>query len=114
MKDLQTSDEPKTWFQKMAFSVTFYTGTLWPEFLGNSHWNHITDNLVLGALPIASEISGMGNHRDKIMADCQAKGNELGAVYSIVNSFEIKGENLGLIPVSADVWKAKNVNYMLV
>ncbi|MGD9591394.1 MAG: dual specificity protein phosphatase family protein [Candidatus Berkiella sp.] len=114
MKDLQASDEPKTLYQKMAFTVTFYTGTLFPEFLGNSHWNHITDNLILGALPIATEISGMGNHRDKIIADCQARGNELGAVYSIVNDFEIKGENLGLTPVSPEDWKAKNVNHVLV
>lgn len=114
MKDLQKLDEPKTIYQKMAFTVTFYTGTLIPEFLGNSHWNHITDNLILGALPIATEISGMGNHRDKIMAACEEKGRELGAVYSIVNPFEIKGENLGLTPVSPEDWKAKNVNHVLV
>ncbi len=114
MKDLQAADEPKTLYQKMAFTVTFYTGTLIPEFLGNTHWNHITDNLILGALPIATEISGMGNHRDKIMEACEAKGSELGAVYSIVNHFEIKGENLGLTPVSPEDWKAKNVNHVLV
>ena len=114
MKDLQTSDEPKTLFQKFIFPVSFYTGTLFPELLGNSHWSHITDNLILGALPIATEISGMGNHRDKIIEACQVKGNELGAVYSIVNHFEIKGENLGLTPVSPEDWRAKNVNHVLV
>ncbi len=114
MKDLQASDEPKTLYQKMAFTVTFYTGTLIPEFLGNTHWNYITDKLILGALPIATEISGMGNHRDRIMEACEANGSELGAVYSIVNHFEIKGENLGLTPVSPEDWKAKNVNHVLV
>ncbi len=97
MKDFKTSDEQKTLFQKMVFPITFYTGTLFPEFLGNSHWNHITDQLILGALPIATEIYGMGNHRDKIMADCESKG-----------------ENLGLTPVSPEDWKAKNVNHVLV
>lgn len=114
MKDQHSNEEPKTFYQKMLFPVTFYTGTLIPEFLGNSHWNHITDNLILGALPIATEISGMGNHRDKIMAACQEKGHELGAVYSIVNHFEIRGENLGLTPVSPEDWNAKNVKHVLV
>ncbi len=114
MKDKPKAEEPKTFFQKMLFPVTFYSGTLLPEFLGNSHWNHITDNLILGALPIATEVSGMGNHRDKIIAACEEKGRPLGAVYSIVNPFEIKGENLGLTPVSPEDWQAKNVKHTLI
>lgn len=115
MNEFDKNDKPKTLSQKIAFPVTFYTATLLPEMLfGYEHWNHITDKLILGALPIATETNGMGNHRDKIMEACIAKGSELGGVFSIVNEFEIKGENLGLIPVSPEDWKEKNVHHALV
>lgn len=36
------------------------------------------------------------------------------ATYSIVNPFEIKGEKLGLTPVSPEDWNARNVKHVLV
>lgn len=103
-----------TW-QRISFVVTFYTGTLLPEILPfKKHWNEIINGLYLGALPIATQFAGRGNHGEKIIQQCHLQGRELGAVYSILNSFEIEGKGLGLKPVSPDFWKSKGVKHHLV
>jgi hypothetical protein len=101
---------------KIAFPLTFYFGTLLPEALPKSnHWNKICDGLILGALPIATSVLGYGNHAEKIINECNKDGRPLGAVYSVVNPFEIKGEGLGFLkPVSPECWKSKKVNHHLI
>jgi protein-tyrosine phosphatase len=107
-------EKPISWFHKIAFPVTFYVGGISRLYSGHTYWNHITDQLILGGLPIQTEVAGFGAHRDQIIDACAQRQRPLGAVYSIVNEFEIKGENLGLTPVSPQDWNEKQVKHVLV
>ncbi|MBS0289309.1 MAG: dual specificity protein phosphatase family protein [Proteobacteria bacterium] len=101
--------------QRIEFVVSFYTGTLLPELNPNiQHWNEIISGLFLGAMPIATSFWGMGNHGEKIRAQCKAQGRSLKAVYSVVNLWEALGEGLGLAPVSPKYWTDHKVSHRLI
>ncbi len=102
-------------FQRAAFVATFYSGTFLPEvLLRHKHWHFIQDGLMLGGIPIDSSVLGYGNHREKIMKDAAASGKKLGAVFSIVNEFEIQGKGLGMRTVSPKQWTDNGVEHHLI
>lgn len=104
-----------TFRQRIEFVISFYAATLLPEIIPSSkHWNKICDGLILGALPIQTQFMGFGDHGNKIRQACNVDGKPLGAVYSIVNPFEIKGQGLGLKPVSSEYWQANGVKHHLI
>lgn len=65
-------------------------------FLASDGWNVITDNLILGALPLTSE------HSTKI-------AKLAGAVLSVVEELELKGIGFFGDPVTKEDWKKLNI-----
>lgn len=59
-----------------------------PEF---SHWNWITDKVILGAIPIVSQIGSSGNHLELIRQHCQERKINIGLVVSALTLDELDG-----------------------
>jgi protein-tyrosine phosphatase len=98
-------------FQKSTFFCSFCYGTLLPSLSKNiSHWNWITDQIILGALPIKSKWGFWGGHHIKIVKQAQAQHKPLGLVLSAVQSFEIEGQGLPFKPVSFEDWQKQHVH----
>jgi hypothetical protein len=71
--------------------------------------------LFLGGLPIESSIwwiwKWFGDHAEKLNAQCQAQGHNLGLVVSMVRSYEAEGSGLMVYPVSSEGWAKRGVEH---
>jgi len=74
-------------------------GTAAPGYLGKKigvtddykHWNWITDHLILGALPVVSQVGASGNHLEMIREQCAERGVKVGLVVSALTADELNG-----------------------
>lgn len=102
----------KKFNNKFTFMISFFYGTLLPHHkTKRPHWNWITDQIILGALPIKTKIFGRGGHDLKIIAQAVRKMKPLGMVISVVRSFELKGKGLPFMPVSRKDWEKLYVSH---
>lgn len=62
-----------------------------------SHWNWITDRLILGALPVMTQVMGSGNHMSQIRNQLQERNQRLRLVVACLDKEEMNGYGVGLI-----------------
>ncbi len=105
MNKKKPNESPATLYRKIIFFISFLCGTLLPhDKKRRSHWAWITDQIMLGALPIKTKFLKHGAHQLKIIEQAKQKKHPLGLIVSIVTPFELKGEGILLTPVSPEDW----------
>lgn len=64
----------------------------------HEHWNWITDRLILGGLPVVTKVAGgVGNHTQKLHAQCVERGAQIGLIVSCVEPAEFTGYNVPIV-----------------
>tara|TARA_R110002110_G_scaffold166602_1_gene367246 strand:- start:35135 stop:36193 length:1059 start_codon:yes stop_codon:yes gene_type:complete len=101
-----------TILEKLRFSISLYTLTLFPhDPVTRPHWNEIIPGLILGGIPIQTNILGHGDHGQKIINQCNAADRPLSLVVAAIEKWELEGKGMGIIsPVSNHFWTENGVN----
>nr|CCC94641.1 conserved hypothetical protein [Trypanosoma congolense IL3000] len=81
------------------------TATVLPGYFGQKmgivndfhHWNFITDNCVLGALPVVTKVGESGDHLVQLREQLKAKSQVLGLVVACMEEIEIRGFGISMI-----------------
>lgn len=109
------SNQGPTFLEKLRFFGSLYALTLLPHNPETRpHWNEIIPGLILGGIPIATNVFGHGNHGEKLMNQCKKAGRPLSVVVSAIEPWELEGQGIGIKPVSQDYWKQKGVTPRLI
>lgn len=99
-------------FRRCTLLISFFYGTMLPHIRTKApHWDWITNQIMLGALPIKSKCWRWGGHHSKIVNQAKAKQKPLGLVVSAVQAFEIEGKGLPFKPVSPHDWQEVHVSH---
>ena len=61
------------------------------------HWNWVTDRLVLGALPVVTQVGGSGNHLAQLRSQLEERQQRLGLVVACLSKEEMDGFGVGLV-----------------
>lgn len=85
------------WGSLMATAVPGYIGKntgLTPDF---RHWNWVGDRLILGAIPVVTQIGGSGRHLELLGEQCAARNIRIGLVVCCVESAELSGFGIRVV-----------------
>jgi protein tyrosine phosphatase (PTP) superfamily phosphohydrolase (DUF442 family) len=84
-----------------AFFWGSWVATAGPGYVGRKigltdqdrfkHWNFITDYVILGALPVITQLGTSGNHLMQIQRHCQERNSRIGMVVSVITRSEMSG-----------------------
>lgn len=107
------SGEPSTaapadalvWAGKAAYFWGSLVATAVPGYFGRVtgvtgdflHWNWISDHLILGAIPVVTQIGGGGNHLEQLHRQLQDHKEELGLVVACLEQEELDGYGVNVI-----------------
>lgn len=109
------SNQNPTLLEKVRFSFSLYTLTFLPHNPATRpHWNEIIPGLILGGIPIATNVFGHGNHGEKLINQCKQAGRPLSVVVSAIEPWELAGKGIGIKPVTHDYWKQHGVTPRLI
>lgn len=61
------------------------------------HWNFITDRLILGALPVVTQVGSSGNHLNLLKQQVEQRGQTLGLVVACLAEEEMLGFGLQVV-----------------
>ena len=61
------------------------------------HWNWITPQLILGALPVITAVGSSGNHLELIRQQCEERQINIGLVVSCITQDELDGFGIGVL-----------------
>jgi len=101
-----TTPKNPTILEKLRLFTSLYTLTLLPhDPVTRPHWNKIIPGLILGGIPIQTEILGHGDHGQKIIDQCKADNKPLSLVVAAMEEWELAGKGMGMIsPVTEQFW----------
>ena len=69
------------------------------------HWNWVTDRLVLGALPVVTQIGSSGNHLAQLRSQLEERQQRLGIVVACLSKEEMDGFGVGVVEFAqAEHW----------
>lgn len=99
---------------KAAYFWTSLMATAVPGYLGRKagvtsaflHWNLIVDHLLLGALPVVTQVGNSGNHLVVLKEQLDARGEALGMVVACLEEEEMNGFGINVIQFAREAdWR---------
>lgn len=85
------------WGSSLATLIPGYFGKKLGITTNFLHWNFITDNLILGALPVVTTWGESGNHLNLLRNQLDEKQMKLGAVVACLEKEEMNGFGVKMI-----------------
>ena len=85
------------WGSLLKTAVPGYVGRkigVTPNF---KHWNWVTDQLILGALPVKTRVGDSGDHLSLLGEQCGQRGTKVGLVVSCLTQDELDGFGVGVV-----------------
>lgn len=113
-------------FNRLMKGAYFYgslLGTACPGFIGkkigitkdHEHWSFITNQIILGALPVITKCAGSGDHLPLLREQLESKGMRIALVVAALESEEMRGFGLTLVQFAQEEnWRMavnENVEY---
>lgn len=98
------------WGSLVATAVPGYVGRVAGVTTDFLHWNWIADRVVLGAIPVVTQVGGSGNHLAQFKAQLDQRHETLGLVVACLEEEEMDGYGMNVIQFAKEAdWRA-NVN----
>ncbi|ORC91853.1 uncharacterized protein TM35_000054490 [Trypanosoma theileri] len=85
------------WGSLVATALPGYFGRKVGLTSGFLHWNFITDHLILGALPVVTQVGDSGNHLVRIREQLESRNKQLGLVIACLEEAEIQGFGIHML-----------------
>ncbi|KAH9586405.1 Dual specificity phosphatase [Trypanosoma melophagium] len=85
------------WGSLVATALPGYFGRKVGLTSGFLHWNFITDHLILGALPVVTQVGDSGNHLVRMREQLESRNQQLGLVLACLEDAEIRGFGINMI-----------------
>lgn len=94
------------WGSLVATALPGYVGRKAGLTVGYEHWNWVSDKLILGALPVLTQVGNSGNHLEKLRAQIEERNTQLGgmakesetdAPAAQAERVDVPGSRLGLV-----------------
>lgn len=98
------------WSSLVATAVPGYLGKktgLTSQFM---HWNYIAPHLLLGAIPVVTQVGTSGNHLDQLRRQLDERGEQLGLVVACLEDDELNGFGVNLIQFAKEMDWRRHVN----
>lgn len=105
------------WGSLVATAVPGYLGRktgLVTDFL---HWNYIIDHVILGALPVVTQVGSSGNHLVLLKEQLAGRADTLGMIVACLEEEEMSGFGINVIEFAKEAdWRRyvnPNIEYVL-
>ncbi|AIN98889.1 dual specificity phosphatase, putative [Leishmania panamensis] len=98
------------WGSLMATALPGYVGRVAGVTTDFLHWNWITEHLVLGAIPIVTQIGSSGDHLSQLRAQLDKRQQTLGLVIACLEEEELNGFGMNVIQFAKEEEWRKLVN----
>ncbi|KEG13413.1 dual specificity phosphatase [Trypanosoma grayi] len=85
------------WGSLFATVVPGYFGRKLGVTTGFLHWSFITDRLILGALPVVTQVGSSGNHLAQLREQLKSRNQQLGLVIACLEDIEIQGFGVEIV-----------------
>ncbi|GET89113.1 hypothetical protein, conserved [Leishmania tarentolae] len=98
------------WGSLMATALPGYVGRVTGVTADFLHWNWITEHVVLGAIPIVTQVGSSGDHLSQLRVQLQERNQTLGLVIACLEEEELNGFGMNVIQFAKEADWRKLVN----
>jgi protein tyrosine phosphatase (PTP) superfamily phosphohydrolase (DUF442 family) len=103
---LQVGKGALFWGTLVATAVPGYLGKKMGVTNRWDHWNWLSDRLILGALPVVTQVGDSGNHLEQLRLQCEKRRVQLGLVVACCTQEEMEGFGVGVLTFAqAEHWR---------
>ncbi|KAG5502751.1 hypothetical protein JKF63_04518 [Porcisia hertigi] len=98
------------WGSLMATALPGYVGRVTGVTTDFLHWNWITEHVVLGAIPVVTQVGSSGDHLSQLRAQLKERNQTLGLVIACLEKEELNGFGMNVIQFAKEAEWRKFVN----
>jgi protein tyrosine phosphatase (PTP) superfamily phosphohydrolase (DUF442 family) len=85
------------WGSLVATAVPGYVGRVAGVTTDFLHWNWVADRIILGAIPVVTQVGSSGNHLLQLKEQLNMRGETLGLVVACLEEEELDGYGMNVI-----------------
>lgn len=94
------------WGSLVATAVPGYVGRMTGVTSDFLHWNWITQNVILGAIPVVTQVGSSGNHLLQLKEQLEQRHETLGLVVACLEEEELDGYGMNVIQFAKEAdWR---------
>ncbi|KAG5500085.1 hypothetical protein JIQ42_04420 [Leishmania sp. Namibia] len=98
------------WGSLVATALPGYVGRVTGVTTDFLHWNWITEHVVLGAIPVVTQVGSSGDHLSQLRAQLDERHQTLGLVIACLEEEELNGFGMNVIQFAKEAEWRKRVN----
>ncbi|KPA79414.1 hypothetical protein ABB37_05259 [Leptomonas pyrrhocoris] len=98
------------WGSLVATAVPGYVGRMAGVTTDFLHWNWVADKVVLGAIPVVTQVGSSGNHLLQLKEQLEQRHETLGLVVACLEEEELDGYGMNVIQFAKEADWRKNIN----
>ncbi|KAG5476886.1 hypothetical protein LSCM1_05218 [Leishmania martiniquensis] len=98
------------WGSLVATALPGYVGRVTGVTSDFLHWNWITEHVVLGAIPVVTQVGSSGDHLSQLRAQLDERQQTLGLVIACLEEEELNGFGMNVIQFAKEAEWRKRVN----